>query len=88
VITRSSRVVTVLGWLLTPFVVWAASFCGAWLGALVAQRLPGPWGGLLWLALGAILGGAAALIVWVHRLRRRGGPPPPDDEPPTEREGA
>ena len=27
-----------IGWLLTPLVVWAASFFGAWLGALVARE--------------------------------------------------
>jgi uncharacterized membrane protein len=71
---RSSRIVTILGWLLTPFVVWAASFCGGWLGALVARRVAGPFGGIEWLVLGAVLGGVSALIVWLRRLRRRDGP--------------
>jgi uncharacterized membrane protein len=78
---RSSRIVTILGWLLTPFVVWAASFCGGWLGALVARRVGGPFGGIEWLVLGAVLGGAAALLVWIRRLRRRDGPVGADGGP-------
>jgi hypothetical protein len=78
--TRASRFVTLLGWLLTPFVVWAASFCGGWLGALVARRVGGrgPFGGIEWLVLGAVLGGVTALIIWIRRLRRRADPVAPD----------
>ncbi len=80
---RASRVVTLLGWLLTPFVVWAASFCGGWLGALVGRRVSGPFGGVAWLVLGAALGGVTAMIVWIRRLRRRAGPAAPDGAAPT-----
>jgi uncharacterized membrane protein len=74
---RASRVITLLGWLLTPFVVWAASFSGGWLGAVVGRRVGGPFGGIEWLVLGAALGGIAALIGWSRRLRRRAGPAEP-----------
>jgi hypothetical protein len=83
----SSRIVTVLGWLLTPFVVWAASFCGAWLGALFARRVPGPFGGIEWLVLGAVVGGVTALFLWVHRLRRRGDRASAGDGTPGEGKG-
>lgn len=80
---RASRLITLLGWLLTPFVVWAASFCGGWLGALIARRVSGPFGGIEWLVLGAVLGGVTALIVWMRCLRRRAGPVAPDGAAPT-----
>jgi hypothetical protein len=72
---RAGRRLVRIGWLLTPFVVWAASFVGAWLGALAARRLGGPWGGI-----GLMVGGAAgvaglALILWVLLLRRHGRHP-------------
>ena len=53
----------VVGWLLTPLVVWAASFSGAWLGATLGRRLE-------WMLLGGVLGGATGLALWVHRLRK------------------
>jgi hypothetical protein len=64
-----------IGWLLTPLVVWAASFVGAWLGALGARRFGGPWGGI-----GAMVAGAAglaglAVILWARLLRQRSRPP-------------
>jgi uncharacterized membrane protein len=75
---RSSRAVTLLGWLLTPFVVWAASFCGGWLGAVIGRRVGGPFGGIEWIVLGAVLGGVTALIAWYRRLRHRAHPAVPD----------
>jgi hypothetical protein len=64
------KLLRVVGWLLTPFVVWAASFSGGWVGAAVGRRLPVLLGGVEWMLLGGLLGGATALTLWVHRLRR------------------
>lgn len=71
------RLLLVVGWLLTPFVVWAASFSGGWLGAALGRRFPGLLGGIVWMLLGAILGGATALALWVRRLRRARHPQQP-----------
>jgi hypothetical protein len=60
----------IFGWLLTPFLAWAASFFGAVGGALVAMRMEDPVEGL---AVTALLGGFtgfAALIAWLAFLRR------------------
>lgn len=59
-----------LGWLLTPLLAWAASFCGAWLGAVAATRTTDGS-----LALGLTIGGAALLglgvtLLWLRLLRR------------------
>ena len=67
------RFFRVIGWLLTPFVVWAASFLGAWAGAGIGRRFPALLGGIGWMLVGAVLGGATALALWVHRLRRSKG---------------
>lgn len=68
-----------IGWLLTPLVVWAASFLGAWLGALGAQRWGGPRSGLGPMVLGAVALAILALILWVLFLRRGTRPPAPSD---------
>lgn len=59
-----------IGWLLTPLLAWAASFLGAWLGALSAS---GTANGDL--ALGLTIGGAALFgiggtLLWLRLLRR------------------
>src|SRR4051812_50058982 len=75
------------GWLLTPFLAWAASFFGAVAGALLAIKLDDPVRGLVVTAICGGLAGFAALIAWLHYLRRspgvrgglggtEGGPPP------------
>ena len=63
-------------WLLTPLVVWAASFFGAWLGVLLAGT------DLRLLGLGGLLGGGLGLAGWLFVLRgvhhhheRRESPP-------------
>jgi hypothetical protein len=66
-----NRLVRVLGWLLTPFVVWAASFLGGWLGALIGQTTGTLGGGIGWLVGGAVLAGGGALAGWIRLLRRR-----------------
>lgn len=60
----------ILGWLLTPLVAWAASFVGAWLGAMAGAPLKRPMA-TLWVT--ASFGVAAALIgawAWLRLLRR------------------
>jgi hypothetical protein len=59
-----------LAWLLTPAVVWAASFMGGWLGAVLGARVAGASSGVLWMFGGAVVFGSAALIAWALRLRR------------------
>ncbi len=60
----------VFGWLLTPFLAWAASFFGAVAGALLALRLEDPVEGLALTALFGALAGFAALIGWLEYIRR------------------
>lgn len=60
----------IFGWLLTPFLAWAASFFGAVGGALIALRMEDPVRGLAVMALCGALTGFAALIAWLEYLRR------------------
>jgi hypothetical protein len=60
----------IFGWLLTPFLAWAASFFGAVGGALLAMKLDDPVRGLAVTAVCGGLAGFAALIGWLHYLRR------------------
>src|SRR5688500_5222214 len=60
----------IFGWLLTPFLAWAASFFGAVGGALIAMRMEDPVRGLAVMALCGALTGFAALIGWLEYLRR------------------
>jgi hypothetical protein len=78
------RFLRIVGWLLTPLVVWAASFLGAWAGATLGRRFPVWRGGIEWMVLGGVLGGATAMSLWVHRLRRggRAGAPRLPPQPP------
>ena len=62
--------VRIFGWLLTPFLAWAASFFGAVGGALVAIRMEDPVEGLMVTALCGALTGFAGLIAWLGFLRR------------------
>lgn len=52
-----------LGWLLTPAVVWAASFLGGWLGAVISGKL-------VYLVVGGVVGGAGGLAGWIWVMRR------------------
>jgi len=70
----------VVGWLLTPAVVWAASFVGGWAGAWIGAAVQGTDVGIAWLVVGAIVGGTVGLIAWVWRLKRASRRPPADDE--------
>jgi hypothetical protein len=60
----------IFGWLLTPFLAWAASFFGAVAGALLALRLDDPFRGIVVTAVCGGVAGFAALIGWLHYLRR------------------
>jgi hypothetical protein len=60
----------IFGWLLTPFLAWAASFFGAVGGALVAMRMEDPVEGLAVTALCGALTGFTGLIAWLAYLRR------------------
>lgn len=70
--TRSIRLRRV-GWLLTPVVVWAAAFFGAWLGALV--------GGIGTMIGGALLLTVAAVAAWLGALARLTRPGPGGSPP-------
>jgi len=70
-----------LGWGLTPFVVWAAAFAGGWLGAVIGRRWPVLLGGIGWIVAGAVAGGGLALTIWIRRLRATRASAPAD--PPT-----
>lgn len=78
------RLVRTAGWLLTPLVVWAASFLGGWVGALVGRAVGGILGGGVWLLAGSVAGGAGGLVGWLRVMSRRRIPAPPAevlDEP-------
>lgn len=60
----------IFGWLLTPFLAWAASFFGAVGGALIAMRIEDPVRGLAVTAICGALTGFAAIIGWLHYLRQ------------------
>ena len=60
----------IFGWLLTPFLAWAASFFGAVGGALLAMRVSDPIEGLAITALCGGLTGFAALLGWLAYLRQ------------------
>jgi hypothetical protein len=60
----------IFGWLLTPFLAWAASFFGAVAGALLAMKMDDPVRGLAITAVCGGIAGFACLIGWLHYLRR------------------
>ena len=60
----------VFGWLLTPFLAWAASFFGAVGGALIAMKVQDPVQGLAVTILCGALTGFTALILWLRYLRQ------------------
>jgi len=60
----------IFGWLLTPFLAWAASFFGAVGGALIGMRMEDPVDGLAVMALCGAATGFAAIIGWLHYLRQ------------------
>jgi hypothetical protein len=69
-VVASGRGLRLAGWLLTPAVVWAASFVGGWLGALLGARVGTPASGMVWLVGGSVIGGTGGLVLWIVRLKR------------------
>ena len=60
----------IFGWLLTPFMAWAASFFGAVAGALIAIRMDDPFRGLAVTAVCGAVTGFAGLVLWLEYIRR------------------
>ena len=60
----------IFGWLLTPFLAWAASFFGAVAGALIAMRLDDPFRGLAVTAVCGAVTGFVGLVLWLEYIRR------------------
>ena len=58
------------GWLLTPFMAWAASFFGCVAGEVIATTLDDPKQGLILSAGLGALAGFVTLILWLRLLRR------------------
>jgi hypothetical protein len=68
---RAARTLArVFGWLLTPFVAWAASFLGATLVAGVAAAIPDPRTGIYLTGAGAVAAAVVAIWAWLGLLRR------------------
>lgn len=57
------------GWLLTPFMAWAASFFGCVAGLMLATRIPDPITGLVVTAIIGGIAGFTALMAWLRLLR-------------------
>jgi hypothetical protein len=69
-VTIGRTLVRLAGWLLTPLVAWAASFLGAWFGALISG---GASSTRTTLFATVFFGGFAALLSawgWLRYLRR------------------
>ncbi len=62
--------VRIVGWLLAPLVVWAASFCAAWLVLQAARHFENPKNAIIAALVGALVVGIAVLLLWMRLLRR------------------
>jgi hypothetical protein len=62
--------VRVVGWLLTPLVVWAASFSAAWLVLQAAPHIEQPRRALAAALAGALVAGIGVMLLWMRLLRR------------------
>jgi hypothetical protein len=60
----------IFGWLLTPFLAWAASFFGAVAGALIAMRVRDPRAGVILTAAVGAVAGSLSIVIWLRILRR------------------
>jgi hypothetical protein len=60
----------IIGWLLTPLVVWAASVLGAWAGARAGHALATADQALAVTVAGGALAGFVSVFVWMRLLRR------------------
>lgn len=59
-----------VGWLLTPFIAWAASFIGALIGATIAKGVDSPGTGIIITLVSGAIAGLGTLGVVIHYLRR------------------
>ncbi len=59
-----------VGWLLTPFIAWAASFVGALFGASLAARFTSPTTGFIITAVCGAVAGFGTLAIVIVYLRR------------------
>ncbi|MBA2627305.1 MAG: hypothetical protein H0U85_04780 [Gemmatimonadales bacterium] len=57
------------GWLLTPFMAWAASFFGCVAGEMIATRIADPVRGVILSAVCGAAAGFITLILWLRLLR-------------------
>ena len=57
------------GWLLTPFMAWAASFFGCVAGEVIATRIADPRHGLILSGATGAIAGFLTLIFWLRLLR-------------------
>ena len=62
--------VRLVGWLLTPFIAWAASFLGAVIGASIARGINSPGTGVIITLICGAIAGLGTLGVVIHYLRR------------------
>lgn len=60
----------VVGWLLTPLVVWAASLWGAWAALRVTVQFQDPRAALYTTFGVAVVTGTIVLYLWMQLLRR------------------
>jgi len=60
----------IFGWLLTPFLAWAASFFGAVAGALIAMQVRDPRIGVTVTAAVGAIAGFVTILAWLGVLRR------------------
>jgi hypothetical protein len=60
----------IVGWLLTPLVVWAASFFGAWLLLNLGGQFANPRHAVYVAFATALIAGVASLWLWMQLLRR------------------
>ena len=62
--------IRLVGWLLTPFIAWAASFLGAVIGATIARGINSPRTGLIITLICGAIAGLGTLAMVIHYLRR------------------
>jgi len=60
----------IIGWLLTPLVVWAASVLGAWAGARAGQGLSTADQALAATVVAGVIAGFTSVFLWMRLLRR------------------
>ena len=60
----------IIGWLLTPLVVWAASVLGAWMAAQASHGLPTADQALAATVAGGVIAGFVSVFAWMRLLRR------------------